>query len=167
MPDLLYNARGQLTRLFASKEPHKNAYEQRLYLESRQRAKLCIDELKRLQQLIILSSTLQQSPFTVETAWRLIDRVEQEVTGKATAKGQRIAWIDCAEPIRLLEHMSLFKEDKTQAIDQTEQIVRRAMNEALQRAKQGDSKGHAEEPSAVEPVVSADTTIGSDHGRFR
>jgi hypothetical protein len=167
MPDLLYNARGELTRLFASERPHKNVYEQSLYLQSRRRAKLCIDELKRLQQVVILSTTLQQDPFTLETAWRVIDRVEQELTGKATAKGQRLAWIECAEPINLLEHMSAYNDDKTKAIERTEQLVRKAMDTALQRAKQIDPKKQSAEPSAVSPVLSADTTMGSDHEGFR
>jgi hypothetical protein len=118
--ELLYNVRAQVRK---SEDSGKT-----------ERLESAVKELDRIQQLLILASTLRQ-PFTLETCWRLVDRLEQEIFGKPSVKGQRKARIAMAEAEDLRRFDPLFRSSPEQAIERVEHVLRSAMQEALELAK--------------------------------
>lgn len=104
----------------------------------KEKSKVCTKELDRIQQLLILASTLQQ-PFSLEVAWRVLDRIEQELTGKTTVKGRRRARLAMAAPIELREFDAAYNRDSEFAINLAERAVRTGMQLALQSARQSST----------------------------
>ncbi|MBP9090702.1 hypothetical protein KBI23_06695 [bacterium] len=68
-----------------------------------------IHDLDRVQNLLILLSTLQQQPTTLDVLWRVIDRMEQLIIGSTTAKGNRTAWIEAGQPISLANLVAIIR----------------------------------------------------------
>jgi hypothetical protein len=92
---MLYNLRNNLFRPYWANEQRSRDLELPHQLYATQ--------LDRFQQLLILSSTLAQ-PFSIDIAWRILDRLETLVLGKNLAKGQRVVHIDVAVPINALNY---------------------------------------------------------------
>jgi hypothetical protein len=98
--------------------------------------KLFTKDLDRAEQLLILASTLENRRFTPEVAWRILDRLELEFTGKTTAKGHRTAWIDAAEPIDLSTLYSGFEINEKSAITMADSLVRAALFNLMQNMQE-------------------------------
>lgn len=128
---LLYSVRSGLRGRAYLDHTYGCGFCDKLNADRLQKGKSCETELDLLQQLLIIASSLDERSFSVDQAWRLIDRLEQIVFGKATAKGHRIAWMEAAEPIELLGYSSEF--DKT--IGRIDQMVRKSLSGNLQRLK--------------------------------
>jgi hypothetical protein len=96
--------------------------------------KLFTKDLDRAEQLLILASTLENREFSPEVAWRILDRLELELTGKTTAKGHRTAWIDASEPIDLSTLYSEFEINEKSAITKVDTLVRAALFNSMQNS---------------------------------
>ena len=88
-----------------------------------------------MEQLLILAHTLQQYEFSIEEAWRVVDRLELEIIGKTSRKGHRIARMEAAPPLSLMEFQLTFDHDPEKAVHLVDQQARVAMYSALQQAK--------------------------------
>lgn len=87
-------------------------------------------EFERLQQLLILQNTLNE-PFTPEMAWRTVDRLENQITGKTSAKGHRTAFVEAAEPINLVDYWDQFMHSREYACQLVAERIRHALDEDL------------------------------------
>ncbi len=99
---------------------------------SRDKQDLSTDDLDRAEQLLILASTLESQSFTDEIAWRVLDRLEKELTGKVSNKGHRIAFIDAAEPVDLKPLYLEFERNPAIALDKVDRQVRNALTSLMQ-----------------------------------
>lgn len=136
---MLYTVRGQL-RTKHTNHPCNCNYCQRLLASARKVPASCLKELDRAQQLLILQSTLDQRPVTPEVIWRILDRLELELTGKITPKGQRIAWVHATEWVDLSEYMPDYEESAERTIITMSHIIRSAMSNALKQVKSGQPR---------------------------
>lgn len=132
---LLYTVRGQLERLLCSEPYAMTDFEIALHKRALGRAKASLGELDTMQQLLILASTLQQK-FTLEAAWRIIDRLETLIVGSNSFKGDRVAWIDAGAPINLLDMWSFYLLDPHRAVSMVDRRVRTALTDVLFQLKQ-------------------------------
>lgn len=130
---LLHSVRGNVWRMINSDLSETNRYEKKLLNESKKRGQAFIKDLDRLEQLFILAHALQQYEFSLELAWRVIDRLELEITGKSTNKGHRTARFEVAPEISLLEFADYGTEDAVRLVDQHARI---AIYKALQQSRQ-------------------------------
>ncbi len=131
---VLHTVRGQLWRLLHSATTVGTKYDARLADDSRRTGHAFMVDLDRLEQLLILAHTLQQYEFSLEEAWRIIDRLEQEILGRTTKKGHRIASMEAAPPISMLQfrRAHLYKNRAVRLVDQKARI---AMYSALLQSK--------------------------------
>ena len=95
-----------------------------------------VHDLDRVQHLLILLSTLQQQPATLDVLWRIIDRMEHLIIGSTSAKGNRIAWIEAGQAINLESTVGEYSKNPNQAIDRTEEQLRRSMQNLLRQLKE-------------------------------
>ena len=130
----LYSVRGHLQRLIDDKGTGQG-FDKQLRSENNQRFQAAIFDLERVQNLLILLSTLRQLPPTKDVLWRLVDRMEQLILGRATAKGNRIAWIESGQPISLAAAVADYINDGDSAVDATEKLLRESMQGALEQIK--------------------------------
>jgi 1-acyl-sn-glycerol-3-phosphate acyltransferase len=128
---LLYSVRGKLRRLTTFCNCH---YCRLLKGDDKRRAAHLKPELDRLQQVLILASTLKQQPFTLEVAWRILDRLEQEMK-MSTWKGVRRVQVDAAQPIDLREFFKDYEKNPLETISEVEHRVQRGLLKCLERAK--------------------------------
>lgn len=131
----LYSVRGQVQRLIDDHMAKKAGFEHALHKENLKRFEAAIIDLERVQNLLILLSTLQQIPTSIDVLWRIVDRMEQLILGKATAKGNRIAWIEAGQPISLAASMADYYQAPNWVIGQTEEQLRESMNTVLKAIK--------------------------------
>lgn len=130
--ELLYNVRGSL-RQMVCRQPsceHDTKAAERL----QEKAELCVRELDRIQQLLILASTLEQ-PFSLEVAWRILDRLEQEVFEKLSPKGHRTAYLALGNAVEMKQYESAYISDSSWTTDLAEDKIREAMLFALNAAR--------------------------------
>jgi 1-acyl-sn-glycerol-3-phosphate acyltransferase len=85
------------------------------------------ETLDRLQQLLILASTLDSAPWTPEVSWRVVDRLQQLSFLQATKQSTRIVHVHSAEPINLQTYTG-------SQVSIVEDILRRSMSDALKLA---------------------------------
>ena len=131
----LYSVRGKLQRLIDNKTDSPICFDNVLRKENINSFQTAIHDLDRVQHLLILLSTLQQQPTTLDVLWRIIDRMEQLIIGSTTAKGNRTAYIEAGKPISLANIVA--NSDKpTLAIDRTEELLRSSMQSVLQELKE-------------------------------
>lgn len=128
---LLYSVRAKLRRLTTFCNCH---YCRQLKADDKRRAAHLLPELDRLQQLLILANTLQQLPFSLEVAWRILDRLEIE-TKTPTWKGVRRVQIDASQPIDLRDFFKDYEKNPIDTIAEVEHRVQRGLLECLERAK--------------------------------
>lgn len=131
----LYSVKGQLRRLKNRGPIFGSRFGETLKDEIVERAASSRRDLKRLQELLILANTVQQRPFTVDLAWRIVDRLESLVFGKASAKGTRVAWFESAQPIRLLDLWQEYQIDNQKGLEHAIWLVRTSIYESLQMSK--------------------------------
>jgi hypothetical protein len=84
-----------------------------------------------LQQLLILASTLEQQRFTLEKAWRILDRLELLLLHRSYPKGHRRARVTTAVPINLRAVMDSLGWDETLAVQMLEARIRSSMKSTL------------------------------------
>lgn len=132
---VLHTVRGRLWRLMNDRVGDGTRYGERLASEHKRSGTAFIKDLDRMEQLLILAHTLQQYEFSLEEAWRAIDRLELEIIGSTTRKGHRVARLEAAQPISLLEYNSVFEENPGRAIHLVDQRARVGMYSALQLSK--------------------------------
>lgn len=128
---LLYSVRSKLRKLTTFCNCH---YCRQLKSDDKRRAAHLKPELDRLQQLLILASTLQQQPFSLEVAWRILDRLELEMN-MSTWKGMRRVQVDASQPIDLREWFKEYEKNPSGTISEVEHRVQRGLLECLERAK--------------------------------
>ncbi|MBX9771237.1 MAG: 1-acyl-sn-glycerol-3-phosphate acyltransferase [Candidatus Obscuribacterales bacterium] len=128
---LLYSVRSKLRRISTF---CNCLYCRQLKKEEKQRADYLKPELDRLQQLLILASTLEQKPFSMEVAWRVLDRLELELNSP-TWKGVRRVLVDASDPIDLREFFKDFEKNPQATISEVEHTVQRGLLECLEHAK--------------------------------
>jgi hypothetical protein len=133
---VLHTVRGRLWRLMHDERGDGTIYGERLRLERRRSGGTFIRDLDRLEQMLILAHTLQQYEFSVEEAWRAIDRLELEITGRSTRKGHRLAHLEAAPAISLVEFMSSWEFYPEKTLHLVDQRARVAMYSALQKCKE-------------------------------
>lgn len=133
----LYSLRGALQRRIATKQlcTRHETYTERLSRQSVQSAQESLPHLNRAQDLLIMASTLEQTSFTNEVAWRLIDRLQLEVIGRAGKKGTRTINYEAAAPINLMPLWREYECDPEEAVERTEALIRGNLQSALQTAK--------------------------------
>lgn len=131
----LYSVRGHVQRLIDEHKAKRAGFEDALHQENLKRFHYVIFDLERVQNLLILLSTLQQIPTSIDVLWRIIDRLEQLILGRATAKGNRIAWIEAGQPISLAASMADYYQTPDWATKQTEEGLRESMNSVLKSLK--------------------------------
>ncbi len=105
----LYSVRGKLQRLIDNKTDSPICFDNVLRKENINSFQTAIHDLDRVQNLLILLSTLQQQPTTLDVLWRVIDRMEQLIIGSTTAKGNRTAWIEAGQPISLANLVAIIR----------------------------------------------------------
>ena len=134
----LYSVRGKLTRLkgIINDTGERYRFDDYLRKDTQERLESCVKDLERVQNLLILESTLQQRPANLDVTWRIIDRLELLITGRTTAKGNRIAWIEAGTPLSLLGSMADYHIHHGRTIDKTEQALRKSMQTVLDQLKQ-------------------------------
>ncbi|MDZ4835690.1 MAG: 1-acyl-sn-glycerol-3-phosphate acyltransferase [Candidatus Melainabacteria bacterium] len=130
---ILHSVRGNVWRMINADINETNQYGKKLLIESKKRGQAFIKDLDRLEQLFILAHALQQYEFSLELAWRVIDRLELEITGKSTNKGHRIARFEAAPEISLTEFASYGSEEAVRLVDQHARV---AIYKALQQSRQ-------------------------------
>lgn len=133
--DALHSLQGFLRRRLCSDIESGSAYSTRLRKSWLRTAEKAIPHLTRVQQLLILSRSLKQRSFTLEHAWRIIDRIELEVRGKARPKGHRIAKFCASEPIEVKEYWSLFEANREEALNRLNEDVRSSIESSLINAR--------------------------------
>lgn len=136
----LHSVRNQLWRALKEDEQSLNGaqngqYEARLKQETIQRKHVSLADLDKMEQLLILAHTIQQALTTLNHAWRVIDRLEQEITGKSTLKGHRIAYIDSGPLVNLLQFMPAFRGNEDSAINLVDTSIRQKILYVLNRLK--------------------------------
>lgn len=133
----LYSVRGKLTRLKGTMIDSGYEYRFDDYLRkgTHERLESCVNDLERVQNLLILESTLQQRPANLDVTWRVIDRLELLITGRTTAKGNRIAHIEAGMPISLLGSMVDYHIHNKRTIEKTELTLRASMQSVLDQLK--------------------------------
>lgn len=97
---MLYSLRSILCR------PNWSTHCLNIVKRNKLKSHLYTRELDHTQQLLILSSTLQQ-PLTLEVVWRILDRLELLMFGKTTVKGKRTAWVDSGNTINIQDYLPL------------------------------------------------------------
>lgn len=132
---LVYSTRSALAHLAPIEHYYGCNYCDRLEGEKIRKVNPSIKELDRLQQLLIIASTMQEKYFSLDLAWRLVDRLEQEVLGSSDAKGHRIVWMEAAEPIPLIDYYNEYQSNPALAIQKVDQHVRKSLVSALVRLK--------------------------------
>lgn len=132
---MLYNTREKLRHADWQFDTCTCNYCGRLSSKGRARANSFITDLDRIQQLLIIKSTIGQQPFTLEVCWRLIDRLEFEILGKPTDKGYRYVRVDTGPAINLLPLAHDFKRNKEQVVSRIDRLVRTALLDTLNRLK--------------------------------
>lgn len=138
----LHSVRNQLWRSLktdrkasASNSPENKKYEAKLRRDLIHRKQTLFYELDKLEQLLILAHSMQQEVTTLNHAWRLIDRLEQEITGKTTLKGHRIAYIESGPVLNLLQFMPAYRGSEDGAISMVDDSVRRKILAVLKQLK--------------------------------
>lgn len=127
---ILKIARAHEVELETDKPEPVMLYDLRRELRTMPSAKPAIEDCTRIQRLLITASTLNQ-PITREIEWRLVDRLEEEITGKFTVKGNRIAWIESAPPIEVCQILAAYQSISDEAIATLDKTVRTLMLDAL------------------------------------
>jgi hypothetical protein len=131
----LYSVRGRLQRLIDNKTDSPICFDNVLRKENISSFQTAIHDLDRVQHLLILLSTLQQQPTTIDVLWRIIDRMEQLIIGSTTAKGNRIAWLEAGQPISLAKEMTN-SDQPNLAIEHTAEHLRSCMQSVLLELKE-------------------------------
>lgn len=133
---LLYSVRGNMRRLQMQleREPPQGKFGTQLIAQRSQRVRRTTPELDRIQQLLILQSTLQQSNFSLSHTWRVIDRLEHLIANETTVKGSRTVWIAPGDAIDLAQFQNAFESDRENAIIYAGRQIRQAMKQALSKA---------------------------------
>jgi len=132
----LYSVRGRLQRLIDNKTDSPICFDNVLRKENINSFQTGVHDLDRVQHLLILLSTLQQQPATLDVLWRIIDRMEHLIIGNTSAKGNRIAWIEAGQPINLESTVGEYSRNPNQAIDRTEEQLRGSMQNLLKQLKE-------------------------------
>jgi 1-acyl-sn-glycerol-3-phosphate acyltransferase len=140
---VLHTVRGRLWRLMHEERGDGTMYGDSLRLERRKSGQAFIKDLDRMEQLLILAHTLQQYEFSVEEAWRAIDRLELEIVGKAGRKGHRVARLEAAPAINLAEFSSNWEHYPDKTVHLVDQRARVAMYSALQQSKKASYSTNA------------------------
>lgn len=130
---MLHELRGKLSSRSSDIESDC-AYCRRLAAKSKERKALTASDLNRVQRLLILSNTLRQQ-YSLEMAWKVVDRLEKEILGEVSRKSERCARIASAEPISLLDHMQMYEQNAEAATSLVADLAQEAMNAALTRMK--------------------------------
>lgn len=112
-----------------------NRYEMKLRSELIPRKQILFHELDKLEQLLILAHSIQQEVATLNHAWRVIDRLEQEITGKTTLKGHRIAYIEAGPVLNLLQFMPAYRGSEKGAVTMVDESVRQKILAVLNQIK--------------------------------
>ncbi|MDX2107868.1 MAG: 1-acyl-sn-glycerol-3-phosphate acyltransferase [Candidatus Melainabacteria bacterium] len=136
----LHSVRNQLWRSLktdrkASTIQESENYEAKLRRDLLHRKQTLFGELDKLEQLLILAHSVQQEVTTLNHAWRVIDRLEQEITGKTTLKGHRIAYIESGPVLNLLQFMPAYRGSEDGAISMVDDSVRRKILAVLKQMK--------------------------------
>lgn len=131
----LYSVRGKLIRMKEVANDLDGSFDDRLHAETIERLDTCTRDLERVQNLLILASTLHQKPRTLDVLWRIIDRLENLVIGRVSAKGHRTAWIEAGEPISLLRRSRDYRVHPTTAVERAEKRIRASMQAVLDQLK--------------------------------
>jgi 1-acyl-sn-glycerol-3-phosphate acyltransferase len=121
---LLYTVRGHLTRLVDDLKSQTN-----------DDLKCLLDDLDRMEQLLIIASTLEEKPFTIEIIWRLVDRLEQQLTGKTSVKGHRVVYLEASQPIDLLELYPQYEQSADETIEKLSKKIQATLRETLKELK--------------------------------
>lgn len=131
----LYSVRGKLIRMKESINDVRGTFDDKLRAETIDKLGTCMRDLDRVQHLLILASTLQQKPRTLDVLWRIIDRLEWLVLGRVTTKGSRTAWVEAGEPISLLRRSRDYRVHPGTAVERAEKRIRTAMQAVLDDLK--------------------------------
>lgn len=131
----LYSVRGKLIRMKEVVNDLDGTFDDRLHAETIERLYSCTRDLDRVQNLLILASTLHQKPRSLDVLWRVIDRLECLLLGRVSAKGSRTAWIEAGEPISLLRRSRDYRVHPTTAVERAEKRIRAAMQAVLDQLK--------------------------------
>lgn len=135
----LYNVRAALRELDAPE--HKiDEFDAKLANEGKSKRDEFVKDLDRAEQLLIFSSTLESTNFTPEVAWRVLDRLELDVFGRASSKGHRTALIDAASPIDLVPLHIEYERDRVSALKAVDSKVRSAIFEMMQKMQGSESR---------------------------
>lgn len=105
-------------------------YSARLAAFARDRSEVLAHDFNRLERIVMISNALQQQP-SLESLWRIIDCLEQEVLGKYSWKGERRALVDAAEPIFMSDFQTDSHRDKHEALDQLATTVHSSLQKSL------------------------------------
>lgn len=105
-------------------------YSARLAAFARNRSEVLAHDFNRLERIVMISNALQQEA-TLESLWRIIDCLEQEVLGKYSWKGERRALVDAAEPIFVNDFQSHPHSNKHEVLDQLATAVRASLQKSL------------------------------------
>ena len=132
---LLYNVRSGLRGRASLDHTYGCSFCDKLNEDRLTKGKSCETELDFLQQLLIIASTLDERLFSVDQAWRLIDRLEHIVFGKATAKGNRIAWMEAGDPLALDAYIPEYEASPEKTIQRIDRQVRNSLSSNLLRLK--------------------------------
>lgn len=132
---LLHSVRGQLWRKTTRGVEYETKYGARLRQQLMARQIASLPELDRLEQLLILAQTLKQKSASLDLAWRLVDRLEPEVLGTSSSKGRRIARLESAPAISLLDYYDDYQSDPDTALEQIDAQVRESLLVVLSKLK--------------------------------
>lgn len=129
---LLYDVRAKLRQTALPAPPTASHYEQKLHDSLSSKCAVLTKDLDLAEQLLILAGTLQTGTFTPQTAWRVLDRLELQVTGRTTAKGHRTAFIEAANVIDLVPFYNEYKTDQDNGLKSIDRQVRLALLDLME-----------------------------------
>lgn len=154
---MLHTLRAELRKYCEDDMKHWGKYSRKLRAELCQKANAVRVDLDRMQQLLILESTMRQQPVTLDVAWRVVDRLELQVLGKAHPKGHRTAWIDVGQPIDLNSYVG-DQDWNERIVSRIADDIRNAIFFRLQRSK----KEHEQIVSQLlPPSATQDNSVSS------
>ncbi|HEY9791226.1 MAG TPA: 1-acyl-sn-glycerol-3-phosphate acyltransferase [Candidatus Obscuribacterales bacterium] len=132
---VLHTVAASLREPLWAKKLKQTPYGKQLQGRAGRRSESLREDFDRIQRLMVIANSIQES-LTLETLWRLVDCLEQEVLGATSWKGRRTAWVEAAEPINLQQYWAAYQADRDAALQQVSELVQNSIQKRLHKMKE-------------------------------
>ncbi len=135
---LMYFLRNRLVNSLAAGRLCATPHEKRLSREIAGTYGEFLNDLDRVERLLILRRILNRSSSPIQIC-RIMDFLEAETTGRMTKKGRQCASIFIGKPIEVLPYLHSYESSKNTAIEKLSFDIRQEMQTALDSSRQVSS----------------------------